>query len=442
MISILKFENHGSIQKAIDLCGGFEKLRAGDKIMIKPNAVGADPNMPYFGMMTTATVVEGIVRALLAFGCRPENITIGDGGAARRELGLNTRIILTAMGMRHISRAHGVRMMDFNETPMTRVQCGDLHLDIATPILETDFLINAPVPKYHDQTMVTLALKNLKGCLAPDSKRRCHTARLEDHIAAFNTKIPCHLTVMDGIYFLRGGGPMIDSGEPCRKDMIMAGVDRIEMDSAAAWILGVEPKSVRHLTTYARLTGREEDVGRVAWAGDDPEAFREPPFAGEMEVFGHNFQRAKITGIHLQPPGQTWCTGCNISLRAALYMLCKDNPGLDFGRVEILCGKQTRARGDHDRTILFGDCPVKTNAKNKKIKKRLEITGCPPSFIKAYPAIMRFLLPPLPAWSQVAKNLTLGGLTHTGLYRMRFPFFDEMTRSTEFDPRDFYRKSK
>ena len=440
MISILTYKDHSTISRAIDLCGGFEHLKSGDRIIIKPNAVGADPGMPYYGMMTTATVVEGVVRALLDFGCRPENITIGDGGAVRRELGLNTRIILTAMGMRHLARNYGVKMIDFNETPMETVECGTLQLEVARPVLEADFLINVPVPKYHDQTGVTLALKNLKGCLAPAAKRSCHTARLEDHIAAFNTKIPCHLTVMDGIYFLRGGGPMIDSGEPCRKNMIMAGTDRIEMDSAAAWILGVDPQTVRHLTAYARLVDREGDVGRVKWAGEDPEPFQEPPFDGEMEVFGHNFQRAGIRGIRILPPGQTWCTGCNISLRAALYMLCKDNPGRDFGDVEIVCGKQARAAGDAARTILFGDCPVKTHARNTKTRVRLELAGCPPSFIKAYPAMMRFLLPPLKAGWQVGKNLTLGGLTHTGLYRMRFPFFDAMTRSGQFDPADFYRK--
>ena len=440
MISILTYRDHQTIQKAIELVDGFKRLRSGDTIMIKPNAVGADPNMPYFGMMTTATVVAGIVRALLDFGCRPGNITIGDGGATRRELGLNTRIILKAMGMGQVAETYGVKLIDFNVSPTTRVQCQDIVLNIARPVMESDFLINVPVPKYHDQTLVTLSLKNLKGCLAPASKKRCHTVRLEDHIAAFNTRIPCQLIVMDGIYFLRGGGPMIDSGEPCRKNMIMAGTDRIEMDSAAADMLGVEPKSVRHLTTYARLTGREEDVGRVEWAGENPDQFREPPFTGAMEVFGSNFQRAGITGIHLQPPGQTWCTGCNISLRAALYMLCKDNPDHDFGKVEILCGKQTRAQGDYPRTILFGDCPIKTNAKNKKIRECLRIPGCPPSFVKAYPAMMRFLQPPLRAWWQVAKNLTLGGLTHTGLYRMRFPFFDEMTREANFDPRDFCRK--
>lgn len=441
MISILKYKDHQSVHKAIEMVNGFKSLGRDDRIMIKPNAVGADPNMPYYGMMTTATVVEGVVLALLSFGCSPKNITIGDGGAARRELGLNTRAILAAMGMQHIARKYGVRVIDFNQAPMQRVECGNLSLEIARPVLETDFLINVPVPKYHDQTLVTLSLKNLKGCLSPDSKRRCHTARLEDHIAAFNVHIPCHLTVIDGIYFLRGGGPMIDSGEPCRKDMIMAGTDRIEIDSAAARILGVEPKKVKHLTAYARLQEREADVGRVEWVGDDPKMFREPPFTETMEVFGHNFQRAKISGIHLKPPGQTWCTGCNISLRAALYMLCKDNPGRDFGSVEILCGKQTQADGDHEQTILFGDCPIKTNAKNKTIKNRLEIPGCPPSFLSSYPAIMRFLLPSLQARWQVSKNMALGGLTHTGLYRMRFPFFDEMTRSAEFVPQDFYRKS-
>ncbi|MDY6903975.1 MAG: DUF362 domain-containing protein [Thermodesulfobacteriota bacterium] len=440
MISILKYQDHDTIQQAIDLCGGFEKLGATDKIVIKPNAVGSDRNMPYYGMMTTATVVEGVVRALITHGCRPENIIIGDGGAASRELGFNTRIVLTAMGMRHIARTYGVRMIDFNAAPMETVECGKLKLEIARPVMEADFLINVPVPKYHDQTGVSLSLKNLKGCLALAAKRRCHTARLEEHIAAFNTKIPCHLTVMDGIYFLRGGGPLIDSGEPCRKNMIMAGTDRIEVDSAAAWILGVDAKTVRHLTAYARMMDREGDVGRVDWAGEDPAAFREPPFDREVEVFSRNFQRSGVKGIRIQPAGQTWCTGCNISLRAALSLLCKDNPGHDFGDVEIVCGKQAKASGDHERTILFGDCPLKTHVRNTAIRDRLEISGCPPSFLKAYPAMMRFLLPSMRAGWQVTKNLTLGGLTHTGLYRMRFPFFDEITRSDQFDPMDFYRK--
>ena len=102
--------------------------------------------------------------------------------------------------------------------------------------------------------------------------------------------------------------------------------------------------------------------------------------------------------------------------------------------------KQARARGDYARTILFGDCPLKTNAKNREIQERLEIPGCPPPVFKAYPALIRFLQPPLPAFRQVAKNLFLSGLTHAGLYRWRFSFFDEMTRSPEFDQLDFYRK--
>jgi hypothetical protein len=285
---------------------------------------------------------------------------------------------------------------------------------------------------------VSLSLKNLKGCLSPDSKRRCHSVKLEDNIAAFNMKLRCNLTVMDGIYFLRDGGPFIDSGVPCRKDMIMAGTDRLEIDSAACRVMGVDPVNVRHIAHFAKLAGREQDLGKVEWAGDAPADFQEPPYADDKELFYNSFKNSRITGLKMQHPGKTWCTGCNISLRAAIYLLCKDNAGRDFRGVEILAGKQAVSKGDYSKTILFGDCPIKTNAKNKNIKDKIEIRGCPPGFFQSYPQMARFALPRGTANMQVAQNIFLGMLTRMNLYRIRFPFMSNLPGDV-FDPRDFRR---
>lgn len=439
MISIVKYDGTpDSFARAIALCGGLDKLRGGDSVLIKPNGVGADPAMPYFGMMTTATAVDAVVLALLEHGCAAKNITIGEGGALSREFNLTTRIILKAMGMEHIRRKYGVRIVDFNESPMQTVDCGGLSIDIAREALETDFLINMPVPKYHEQTMVSLSIKNLKGCIAPKSKRRCHSVRLEENIAAFNAHIPCHLTVMDGIYFLRHGGPFIDAGVPCRKDMIMAGADRLEMDAAACAIMGVDAARIGHIAEYARLVGREDEIGKYKLTGDDPAPFQEPPYAEDKELFYNSFTNARITGLKMQHPGKTWCTGCNITLRAAIYLLCKDNAGRDFDGVEMLAGKQAQSQGDFNKTILFGDCPIKANSKNKNIRDRLEVPGCPPTFLDSYPRVARFVMPRPRANAQIAKNLCYGALMRMGLYRMKFPFLSDLPEDV-FDPRDFRR---
>ena len=441
MVSLMEYDGTpDAFFEAIELCRGLEKLKPGDRILIKPNGVGADPAMPYFGMMTTVTAVEAVVQLLLDHGCSGDRITIGEGGAASREFNLNTLKVLKAMGMERIRKRYGVNIVDFNTAPQATVDCGRITLDIARPALETDFLINMPVPKYHEQTLVSLSLKNLKGCISPQSKRKCHSVKLQENIAAFNTQIPCHLTVMDGIYFLRHGGPFIDSGVPCRKNMIMAGADRIELDSAACKIMGVDPRQVGHIAEYARLVGREQDLGKVEWVGDDRAPFQEPPYKEDKELFYNSFKNARISGLKLQHPGQTWCTGCNISLRAALYLLCKDNVGHDFGGVEILCGKQTKSQGDYEKTILFGDCPNKVNRKNAKIKNRLEIPDCPPSFFKSYPQMARFILPRRKANAQIAKNMALGALTRLGLARIEFPFLADLPGDV-FDPRDFGRKA-
>lgn len=440
MVSIVRYDRtDSSIQRAIELCCGFAELRKDSTVLIKPNGVGSDPAIPYFGMMTTKTVVEEIVKLLLDFGCASKNISIGEGAAASRELGLSTRLFLRAMGMDAISRKYGIKIIDFNESPKRIVECFGNSYEIAAPALDTDFLINVPVPKYHEQTTVSLSLKNLKGCLSVDSKRKCHNVRLEDNIAEFNTAIPCNLTVMDGIYFLRNGGPFIDSGVPCRKDLIMAGTDRIEVDSAGCRVIGVDPHKVKHISGFAKLTGREFDVGKVQWAGDGPEQFFEAPYSGGEELFYNSFKNSKVKGIKMQFPGQTWCTGCNITLRASVYLLCKDNPGHDFGGVEIIAGKQTKSAGDYAKTILFGDCPVKTNGKNDGILQRLELHGCPPTFMNSYPKILKFVLPRAEANKQLMKNLSLGFLTRLGITRIQFPFLSGLPADV-FDPRDFGRR--
>ena len=89
-VSVVKFDGSlESIGRAIELCGGFDKLDKNDRVLIKPNITfGGWITIPPYGMVTTSKMVEGILRRLAEHGCN--NISIGEG-TILGVLGSNTR---------------------------------------------------------------------------------------------------------------------------------------------------------------------------------------------------------------------------------------------------------------------------------------------------------------------------------------------------------------
>ena len=80
VVSVVQFvEPYQSLRRALDLCGGLEQLRKNDKILIKPNLVSWDFDLPFppYGVVTTSVVMAALVRILAEEGFN--SITIGEG---------------------------------------------------------------------------------------------------------------------------------------------------------------------------------------------------------------------------------------------------------------------------------------------------------------------------------------------------------------------------
>jgi uncharacterized protein (DUF362 family) len=73
-----------------------------------------------------------------------------------------------------VAKRYGAKLVDFNSEPFEEVQLEKIKVKISRWALESDFLINLPVLKTHRQTKVSLGMKNLKGCLAIESKKKFH----------------------------------------------------------------------------------------------------------------------------------------------------------------------------------------------------------------------------------------------------------------------------
>ena len=174
---------------------------------------------------------------------------------------------------------------------------------MAKRVLEADRVINVPVLKTHLQTVVTGALKNLKGVVPGREKHIIHLAGLDDGIVDINTVVRTDLVVVDAIDCMEGtGGPT--NGRPIRVGLIIAGDNPVEVDATCLRIMGVDPHKVAHVRKAAeRGLGRLDGFEVLGERGVGGEAIRralEP--AGQPLLHQRHLRQDRQR--RRQPPGQ------------------------------------------------------------------------------------------------------------------------------------------
>jgi hypothetical protein len=140
--------------------------------------------------------------------------------------------------------------VDLKKDSWRLVTAGDLELKVCRRALETDFFLNLPVLKGHCQTRLTCALKNLKGCIPDQEKRRFHALGLHRPIALLASVLPTHLTLVDA---LCGDLDFEEGGTPVRLDRLLLGGDPVLVDSYGASLMGFAPAQIEHLRLAASL---------------------------------------------------------------------------------------------------------------------------------------------------------------------------------------------
>ncbi|MCL2717980.1 MAG: DUF362 domain-containing protein [Lachnospiraceae bacterium] len=211
-------------------------LRHEDKVAIKPNLVNSNPASD--GATTHPEVVEGIILFLKEYGVK--DISIIESSA----IGISTKRSFKNCGYENLSHKYQIPLYDLkNDEVVTRKHSG-LTLDLCKKALDTDFLINVPVLKSHCQTRMTCNLKNLKGCIPDDEKRRYHSLGLHKPIAALNELMKTSYCVVDGIC---GDLSFEEGGTPVTSNRIIVGQNPVTVDSFCAELIGYRPDDIAHL---------------------------------------------------------------------------------------------------------------------------------------------------------------------------------------------------
>ncbi|MFW6052428.1 MAG: DUF362 domain-containing protein [Desulfosalsimonas sp.] len=396
-VSVVKYEKpFESVKKAVELCGGLDHLPDKAGVFIKPNIVfwTRACDFPKWGVITTSQVIEDVVRLLKERGI--DDITIGEGIVADPKDRETPEHAFETLGYKRLGEKYGVKTLAIMERPFEKVDLGDgITLKFNTDIINSDFVVNLPAMKTHNQTVVSLGIKNLKGVIDIASRKKCHSADpvrdLHYHIARLADKMPPMLTLVDGIYTVERG-PGFD-GKMHRSNLLAASADVLSADMAAARLLGHDPQNVPYLARAAANRRRPADLSDVEISGEKIEnaaAHHEWDFAYSSEKTRElplPLAKQGIDGLFYRKFDSTmctYCTGLNGLVLTAIRYAWKDEP---WDNVEVLTGKSMEPTPGMNATILLGQCMYKKNKDHPNIRKMIAVKGCPPDPKKAVDAL-------------------------------------------------------
>lgn len=221
-----------AVCRALDASGFSPK--PGCRILIKPNLLRADPLTCTHPLVTAAVCAR-----LLDQGAVP---TVADSPGFGTAAGVARRI-----GLEEALRPLGLRVQPFTRTRAVPLRRGG-SWGVARAALEADVVLSLPRVKAHAQLGLTLAVKNLFGCVVGLRKPLAHTLqgnRAGDFTAAFVdvlAALPPVVAVADGVTAMHVTGP--SGGRPFPLGCIAASVSAAALDTALYGLLGATPAQV------------------------------------------------------------------------------------------------------------------------------------------------------------------------------------------------------
>lgn len=224
------------------------------------------PNMCYYWDYTTGQTTDPRFVAALIDILREQispdvNISVVEADASA----MKCKYAFKLLGYEKMAKKCNVNLVNLSEDTAEKVElsvAGE-NFDFMLPdvIKNADLRINVPKIKYLLFTKISASLKNIFGANPVPSKYKWHP-RLDETIVALNRIMKFDLCILDGIVVL--------GQKPRKINLVMASEDSVSLDAAASKLLGVNPKSVRHITLASK-----EGLGNLSYVskGMDPNFF-------------------------------------------------------------------------------------------------------------------------------------------------------------------------
>jgi uncharacterized protein (DUF362 family) len=202
-------------------------------------------------------------------------------------VGVKTEEAFRASGVRSVARKRNCSLIDMNVRRFVELPVPEglavQSLKLCPEVLECDLVVSVPVMKMHMHTGVTLAVKNMKGCLWRRSKVAFHMLPPVDGvdekpidiaIADMCGVLRPHLSVIDGTVGMEGLGP--SAGEPKPLDCVVVSADALAADAVACKLMGTDATEIPHLRLAADRGYGVIELDRLSITPDNWEEWISP----------------------------------------------------------------------------------------------------------------------------------------------------------------------
>ncbi|MCE5265752.1 MAG: DUF362 domain-containing protein [Deltaproteobacteria bacterium] len=234
--------------------GGIGK---GSRVLIKPNLLS--PALPRQAVLTHPAVVRAVVEYCNERGVRP---LVADSPAMG-----SFDLILRMSGIRNALSGLECECRPFEHA--VRVDIGEPFgaIEIAEDAVRADFIVNLPKFKTHSQLLLTLAVKNLFGCIIGYRKPEWHMRAGVDRqtfarlIALIGKTLRPAFNILDGVRAMEGQGPGL-GGVPRELGILFAGRDPFAIDRVVCRTIDLDPEQLPVLKAAREMgfPAPEEDL--------------------------------------------------------------------------------------------------------------------------------------------------------------------------------------
>ena len=325
---------HKKLKEVLDLIGGIQQFVApGEKVLLKPNLCIGRP--PEKCVNTHPLVIKSIALFIKEAGATP---LIGDSP----QMG-SAHSAADKSGIGDVAQDLGIDIVEFE--PVTALNPdGKIFktFTIGKIVKEVDKVINLPKLKTHALMLLTLAVKNIYGCIPGTRKAQWHVKTDKagkDYFAQMmldlNLLVKPALTLVDGVMAMEGMGPGF--GDPRHLGLFIAGTDCVAVDRVIAEIVNIKPE---HAPILRVAINKEYGVSRleeITIAGAKLQEvrvtdFKLPQKADMFDRIPRGLKKVAKRYLTDQPViNQQICETCGMCLRACPI----DNIDLENKTVEI-----------------------------------------------------------------------------------------------------------
>ena len=377
IVSIVKFKSDdvtGAVREAVSLTPTFDSIEwKKATVLIKPNIV--NPSESGSGMITDSRLVHAVTELVLEK--HPRKVVIGEGSSVGYDFpGREDSIhCMKVAGVVEVAEKFGIDVIDLNQDEQFEIKLPEAYVmdtfSIAKTAADSDVILSLPVIKTHVRTGITCGLKNMKGVLPSDEKKRTHQVGLDRGIVDLNRIAKPHFTIVDAITGLQG--THTESSDRVPLNLIVAGGDVVAVDTVCATIAGYSVKDILHVQLSAEAGLGINDLDKIKVRGESIESVRHP-FITYLEAAKYLFKGATIIE-------QNTCTGCMGELVSPFIYLKQAGFEDKLTDLTLLLGTPEEVGLLRGKPVVIGKC-----AKDFK-DEGLFVPGCPPHGFKITEAV-------------------------------------------------------